>query len=192
MLSHRPLLGAVVVIFVFSLLLACELFTEPDGETSGRALADRINDYREDHDLEPIPLSPALMETAKAHVHDLMVNEPVQGECNLHSWSDKGDWTECCYTDDHANAACMWSKPGEIAGYPGDGYEIAAWASPSINAESALEQWKDSPGHNAVILNKDIWKDNQWRALGAAINREYAVVWFGEEPDAQEDGEPVN
>ena len=29
-------------------------------------------------------------------------------ECNLHSWLVK---SACCYTRDHANSECMWSKP---------------------------------------------------------------------------------
>ena len=29
-------------------------------------------------------------------------------ECNLHSWLVK---SACCYTSDHENAKCMWSKP---------------------------------------------------------------------------------
>lgn len=48
---------------------------------------------------------------------------------------------------------------------------------------AALEGWKHSPGHNAVILNQDIWADHPWGAIGADIHAGYAVLWFGEEPD---------
>ncbi|MDP8223680.1 MAG: CAP domain-containing protein [Candidatus Lernaella stagnicola] len=167
----------------FLILVGCEELFEEEGETSGAALVDLVNDYRADHGLPRIPKSPALMTTAKAHVRDLVDHDPVHGDCNLHSWSEKGDWTKCCYTDDHANAACMHSKPAEIAGYPGEGYEIAASSSAGIDAEGALDQWKGSSGHDAVIRNKDTWADNDWQAIGAAIKDEYAVVWFGEEPD---------
>lgn len=179
----------LIILLAFTFFVGCDdgLLDTGLGDASDQALVDAINDYRTDKGLAAIPKSPALMKTAKAHVKDLSDNNPVHGDCNLHSWSDNGDWSECCYTDDHANADCMWSKPNEIAGYPGDGYEIAAGGGGAIDAESALEQWKGSSGHNAVILNKDIWADNDWLALGAAIDGEFAVAWFGEVADPPEE-----
>jgi Cysteine-rich secretory protein family len=175
--------AAFMFLLIFSVSCLDDLLPEELGETSGAALVERINDYRAEKGLDQIPQSSALMKTAKNHVVDLLEHDPVHGDCNLHSWSGSGDWSACCYTDDHANAECMWNKPGEIAGYSGNGYEIAAWAGDAIDAEGALEQWKGSQGHHDVILNRGTWEDNQWLAIGAAIKGGFAVVWFGEVPD---------
>ena len=97
----------------------------------------------------------------------------------MHSWSKKGKWEVCCYTDDHAKAQCMWNKPRELTRYKGNGYEIAAGMG---NAQDALDGWKHSVHHNNVIINKDIWK-TKWEAIGIGIYGNYAVVWFGHETD---------
>jgi uncharacterized protein YkwD len=77
----------------------------------------------------------------------------------------------------------MWDKPKEIAGYEGAGYEIAFFSSGDFTAKLALESWKKSPGHHNVIINKDIWKEMKWGAIGVGIQGNYAVIWFGVEPD---------
>jgi hypothetical protein len=141
-----------------------------------------VNDYRAENALPPIPASPSLCTVATAHVHDLLDNAPhTQPGCNLHSWSDQGAWSACCYTADHTQAACMWNKPGELTIYPGNGYENAA--SGAGSPAQALDLWKSSQPHNEVILNLGIWADHPWQALGADVYQGYAVLWFGEEPD---------
>lgn len=157
--------------------------TQTDLNESNVSLAKAINDYRIKNGLQAITVSKSLTIVANTHVKDLGDNQPVQGNCNLHSWSGKGTWSECCYTDNHANAECMWSKPRELTSYTSEGYEIAAWSSNSISESLAVEMWKESSGHNNVILNKDIWKDMKWNAMGAAMYKGYAVVWFGTEID---------
>jgi galactitol-specific phosphotransferase system IIB component len=148
-----------------------------------------IMEYREQLSLPPIPISLSLTKVARTHVDDLLQNKPNQGDCNMHSWSSKGNWTPCCYTPDHAQANCMWSKPRELTSYPGNGYEIACGPGNGnsmeilMTAESALNEWKASPGHNDVICNKDIWKEMKWNAIGICVSGSYAVAWFGEEPD---------
>jgi uncharacterized protein YkwD len=85
----------------------------------------------------------------------------------------------------------MWLAPKRLGtGYPGYGYENA-FGSYGVNAspQSAFNAWKNSPGHNAVILNQGIWSDHQWKALGVSIYRGFAVLWFGEESDPT--GKPV-
>lgn len=144
-------------------------------------LAEAVNAYRESRGLDPIPISSDLTRVAQAHVDDLEANAPVTGACNLHSWSSGGDWSGCCYTDDHARSACMWDKPRELTGYDGNGYEIAATSSGKECASGALQQWRSSPGHHDVILNRGPWADLRWRAMGAAVLGGYAVAWFGEE-----------
>jgi uncharacterized protein YkwD len=150
-----------------------------DAKADATALADLINDYRVSIKLPRVPISPAMMKVAQAHAHDLDVNRPVKEGCNMHSWSDKGSWSSCCYDSSKEAARCMWKKPKEIAGYKGFGYEIAANAS-GMTPEQALSLWQNSPAHHAVMINKDQWK-KPWRALGVAVEGDYAVAWFGEE-----------
>ncbi len=149
------------------------------------SLSATINQYRIEQGLPPIPVSAALSKVARAHVLDLEQHH-FSGECNLHSWSNQGDWSACCYTDDHARAQCMWDKPREISGglFTGNGFEIAAQYSGVMTTTGALAQWQDSPGHHNVILNKDVWKDLKWQSIGAAVSAHHAVVWFSPESDA--------
>lgn len=152
-------------------------------------LADLLNDYRVQNGLEPVPVTRSLTMVAQWHVWDLSVNHPQGGQCNLHSWSDWGDlWTPVCYTEDHANASGVWVKPREITDYvyTGAGFEIAY--AGSDNPQSALNLWKQSPGHNEIILNEGSWASdtyNPWPAMGVGMLDGYAVVWFGNETDPQ-------
>ena len=154
-------------------------------------LAAGLNAYRVQQGLPPLARSPLLDQVARAHVADLADHRPDTGTdtrgqpCNLHSWSAKGPWEPVCYTADHAYAALMWSKPGEITkgGYPGKGYEIAYWSSQPATAEDALASWESSPGHQALMAEKGQWADPPWRAFGVGVDNGYAVIWFGQEPD---------
>lgn len=146
-------------------------------------LYELIMQYRKTKNLPIIPLSASLSLVAQTHCKDMMENPP-QPPCNMHSWSDKGQWTACCYTPDHKNAAAMWSKPSELTNYQGDGYEISFGSSGNANAKEALQGWKNSKGHNAVIINTGIWK-SKWNAIGIGIVGNYAVVWFGKELDKE-------
>ena len=143
-----------------------------------------IMEYRASKGLPEIALSKSLTFVAQTHVKDLENNHPDIGNCNMHSWSNKGDWTPCCYTSDHARAQCMWGKPSELTSYKGNGYEIAYGSSGLlVTALGALNGWKKSHGHNQVIINQGIWHDNNWKAIGIGIYKGFAVVWFGEERD---------
>jgi hypothetical protein len=168
--------------FIFILLLTCIGAQSQHMTTEEQALFDLIMKYRKSKSLPPIPFSPALTIVAQTHAKDLTENNPDQGRCNLHSWSNKGIWSPCCYTGDHAKAQCMWDKPRELTSYRGNGYEISAWSSDDITAAEALEMWKGSPGHHACVINSGIWKES-WQAIGIGIYQGYALVWFGNEPD---------
>jgi hypothetical protein len=138
--------------------------------------------YRAEKGLPTIPVSPSLTYVAQTHVRDLEDNKPDIGNCNIHSWSNRGKWTACCYTGDHAQAQCMWNKSGELTSYKGNGYEIATGAQGyPMTAEKALSGWKSSSGHNAVIVEEGVW--GNWNAIGVGLYRGYSVVWFGHEPD---------
>ena len=141
-----------------------------------------INTYRIKKKLPAVPKSTKLTFVATTHAKDLMTNPP-SGVCNMHSWSSKGSWEACCYTADHKNPECMWSKPKELAQYQAHGFEIAHWTSDGVDAVKAVEGWKSSSGHNQVMVNLGIWKDIEWKAMGVGVNGNFAVVWFGQMED---------
>ncbi|MDZ4715321.1 MAG: CAP domain-containing protein [Cytophagales bacterium] len=149
-----------------------------------------IMQYRKTKKLKGIPFSSKLTQVAQAHVRDLVKNFDYEnrGDCNPHSWSSDGLWAPCCYTSDHKQAACMWNKPSEIAGYESEGYEIAYYSSGEANADEGLEGWKRSPGHNPLLINTGTWAKIEWRAIGIGIYSHYAVVWFGVLPDPSQPG----
>ncbi|EGO65002.1 CAP domain-containing protein [Acetonema longum] len=155
-------------------------------------LARLINQYRRDNGLGAIPVSRTLTRVARLHVRDLDQYQPQNATDsrglpgNLHSWSDKGNWTSVIYTADHQYAAAMWNKPREISNqiYLGNGFEIAfGTQGHQATPESALAAWLDSPGHKAVIMESGDWQDKHWPAMGVAVYGGYAVVWFGDTED---------
>lgn len=150
-----------------------------------------VNAYRNANGLPSVAISKSLTHVAQAHVIDLHENEPDSGTdsrglaCNMHSWSNQGDWSPVCYTADHEYASGMWNKPREITKnvYTGDGYEIAYASSGTATAAGALSGWQSSSGHNAVIVERNGW--GPWQAMGVAVYEHHAVVWFGKEVDPQ-------
>lgn len=147
-----------------------------------------IMKYRKSNGLKPIPLSAKLTQVAQVHARDLAAhyNFDQSNSCNPHSWSDQGNWTACCYTNDHKQAKCMWDKPREISGYTGNGFEIAYYSSSGANAQEGIDGWKLSPGHNPLLINSGMWSTVTWKAIGIGIYKEYGLVWFGEEADDQQ------
>jgi copper amine oxidase domain protein len=145
-----------------------------------------INAYRESLGLPKLSFSKSLTEVARAHVRDSNTYTPenqvdsrgIQG--NLHSWSANGSWTPVVYTSDHHYMYDMWSKPREITNYTGNGYEISA-SGRRISPETALDLWKDSPGHNQVMATTGMWSD--LKTMGVSIDGHYAHVWFGSDAD---------
>jgi uncharacterized protein YkwD len=146
-----------------------------------------IMEYRKSKKLPPIPLSAKLTLVAQTHARDLSEHYEFspKNKCNPHSWSKKGNWTSCCYTNDHKVASCMWTKPEEIAGYSGNGFEIAYYSSLGANAKEGIDGWKISPGHNPLLINSGTWSKIKWNAIGLGIYKEYGLVWFGEVEDDQ-------
>jgi len=147
-------------------------------------LAEKINQYRTEQGLPAIPISNTMTAVAQSHVNDLE-NTPLIEGCTLHSWSDKGNWSHCCYTADHAQVQCALDKPREISHnhYLSDGYEIVAQNDNFMTADQALQQWKESEAHNTAILNQNKWTNHHWQAMGIAISAHHAAVWFGEDVD---------
>jgi len=153
-----------------------------------REIYNLINRYRKEKGLDSVPLSRSLTYVAQVHVRDLAENHPHSRRCNLHSWSDKGIWTPCCYTKDKKKAECMWNKPKELSNYESAGFEIAFWTNnPFLNPQKyaalAVKEWKKSNAHNQVIINLTPWDRFTWMAMGVGVYSGYAVVWFGELDD---------
>ncbi len=187
---RKRFLKVALVLFtatLIPLLFSCE--PEPEIEDDRVTLTaeemelyNLLMTYRAELGLAEIPLSASLTIVAQTHVEDLQENNLIVGDCNAHSWSEFGDWAPCCYTADHAQAACMWDKPRELTVYPGNGFEIAAHSGGAISPLIALNSWKNSPGHDAVIKNEVPWK-KEWKAIGIGLKGKYAAVWFGNEVD---------
>jgi uncharacterized protein YkwD len=186
------------LVFIVSTNFYMRTAPRPEAKLSAEELKlyDLIMAYRKANKLPAIPLSVSLTYVAQQHCKDLFTNKPdLKKDCNAHSWSDKGAWKSCCYTPDHKQAECMWSKPAELTNYKSNGFEIACGSSQAVykdfvmTAPYALDSWKASVHHNHVILNKDIWKAIKWNAIGIGIYKGFATVWFGEIVDA--DGEPA-
>lgn len=166
-----------------------------------RELARLINEYRKTKGLPTIQLSKSLSYVAEIHTIDFLENPPSVGECTMHSWSDKGNWSSCCYTNPipgPGDAECMLNKPQELTNYQGLGREISIGADITFDAvvlrqplrqenigapQGALNGWKASPKHNEVIVNSGPWNDVTWKAMGVSIYKTNSNVWFGEEID---------
>ncbi len=155
------------------------------------ALYHDIIDHRAGLGLPALPLSRALTITAGRHVADTRENIwadrlSLPAGANLHSWSDAP------YFADGRSPEVMWEAPQRLGtGYRSAGYEITA--AGYVNAAAALEGWKVSPPHRAILDNSGTWADNTFAAIGVGLSTApgagpYAGriynVWFGETADA--------
>jgi uncharacterized protein YkwD len=181
----------ILLVVILLLFQASERITFIAPETATcltseeKKLYDLMMAYRKSKGLDNISLSAKLTQVAQAHARDLAENYEfdVKNKCNPHTWSKKGNWSSCCYTNDHKEAKCMWDKPSEIAGYLSPGYEIAYYSSAGASAKEGLDGWKKSPSHNPLIINSGMWNKVTWNGIGIGIYKEYGVVWFGELED---------
>lgn len=156
-----------------------------------KKLLELINAYRKKNRLPAVEVSASLSYVAQVHAKDLAENKPDKDPCNMHSWSDKGAWSSCCYTPDHKEAKCMWTKPSELTEYKSNGYEICTMTSGAkLEPQEALNSWKQSKLHNQVILSQGMWKKYPFKAIGIGMYKNYATVWFGTEQDPA--GKPGN
>ncbi|MCW8088449.1 hypothetical protein [Sabulicella glaciei] len=147
--------------------------------------------YRAANGLPGVPLSRALTTTAGRHALDTVENQGefvvgAPGEYKAHGWSDA--------PYDGRNAATypsMWEAPQRLGtGYdvPGSadyGYEISigylGTNTPPMTPSVALQGWQSSPGHDDVILSRNVWSrpDLEWKAIGVGIYEGVSHVWFG-------------
>jgi hypothetical protein len=176
MLKRTKIIITLLLMSITSSLLYGQKLNDEE-----RKLYNIIMSHRKARGLPQIPLSKSLTYVAQTHARDVSMNRPVHGECNGHSWSDKGKWTPCCYTADHAQANCMWLKPSELTGYTGYGFEIGIITVPgyTLGAEMMFAGWQTSPQHYALIVNNAPWENSHWKAIGIGIYKEFGCVWFG-------------
>lgn len=175
---------------------------EPAGCLSGeeQQLLELVNQYRQENGKAPIAYSQTLTLVGQSHIENFRYAQQVSGDlqadpnCNLHSWYPvpAQSYTTCCYTADHAEAACMWDKPGEISGnaYGATGFEVAA--SGYVDVQAALDGWKQSFGHNDVILSQGFWESYAWNAMGVGVDQAegWYFLWFAAQPDPAGAPEP--
>lgn len=143
-------------------------------------LFNMINDMRRQNKLPSIPLSPDLCKVAQTHIADLIKWKPQEKGCSLHSWSGSGKWTSCCNTKEVFGIQCMKSKPREITGYPGDGYELIYWGEDNATPAEAAALWKQVSASSDMILSQAKWSGYQWKAIGVGIKSGYAILWLGD------------
>lgn len=77
----------------------------------------------------------------------------------------------------------MKSKPREITGYPGDGYELIYWGEDNATPAGAAELWNQVEASSDMILSRAKWSGYQWKALGVGLKDGYAVLWLGDAED---------
>ncbi|MBP7240669.1 M10 family metallopeptidase C-terminal domain-containing protein [Amaricoccus sp.] len=166
--------------------------TSQDGLTLQElSLYHAIMDYRTSLGLAAIPLSRGLTTTAGRHVVDTRENIWAEGVTlpagtSLHSWSD------AYYYADNRDPSVMWDAPQRVnSGYASAGYEISAAGFETT--EAALEGWKGSASHNAILTQTGIWAGIDLNAIGIGVDTSEGAgiyrgrvfhVWFGETIDA--------
>ncbi len=148
-------------------------------------LSQLINQFRVQNKLPEIPLSKSLCFVAKTHVYDLQTNHPDTSICNTASWSNKGNWTPCCYNKYVVNNDWMWDKPKELTSYKYRGYEISYFEEGIVNEDSLFYLWKGTREVLEMLLNKGFHADKKWLAMGVGISDNYASVWLGQRTDIQ-------
>jgi hypothetical protein len=187
---HRNLLILLIVLF-------SGMISQAFGFSSGSAVSgtdslsvqttqdeiilfNMINDLRVKAKLPAIPLSDDLCRVAHLHIDDLIISRPQDKGCSLQSWSDRGNWTPCCSSKDLSGMQCMKSKPREITGYPGNGYELIYWGEDKATPADAAELWEQVNASADMILSRGKWKTFLWKAMGVGIKDGYAVLWLGD------------
>ena len=131
-----------------------------------------INEYRAKNKLSPLVLSDALSVVANRHLLDLNINVKYL----THGWSN------CPYDIKNERTwNCVLDAPKTLGvRYDGNGYENLYRHSSSVATPPlALEAWKKSEMHNALILNLSIFKDLKWDGIGIAMSSNYAAIWVG-------------
>lgn len=149
-------------------------------------LFNMINQQRQQKGLPKLELSKSLSYVAYLHVRDLYINRPdsVKG-CNMHSWSNKGQWTAFCFPKEQSKKRSVWDKPKELTSYPTSAYEIVYYSADKTGPDEIIELWKGVAPSAALLFNTGKYMKNNWRAVGVAIYKGYASLWLGEGKDPE-------
>lgn len=148
-------------------------------------LFNKINEIRADYDKNEIQLSKSLSYVASVHIVDLETNHPDTSICTSSSWSDKGNWTPCCYNSYVHDPDCMWEKPKELTNYQYRGYELITFFEEEFTIDSIINLWTDSRDVLDMILTRGRYEKKKWLCGGLSIGNNYVSVWFGQRRDSQ-------
>ncbi|KAH8707395.1 putative acetylxylan esterase A [Beauveria bassiana] len=141
-----------------------------------------------------IARSPTLDKVARTHIDNPYFE--TGSTCNPHSWTATADkeakWKSCCFNIGQANTwPCMWDKPREISGgqFQGNGYEVYHGGNPNVytapmTAKGCLNAFKNSTGHNPVLINNGTWSTMKWESVGCGMGKGQCAIWFSPEKDS--------
>ena len=150
-------------------------------------LVDAINKFRSEKGQGELQLSLSLSFVAHTHLNDIRLNSKDEHGCNLNSWSDKGKWIPCCFDGSQKSLDLMTSKPSEIIGFRGKGYEIVIVAKKGISTNNMTSLWLNSKATQDFILNKGQWSNRNWQCIGVSIYKGFASIWASDMPDRMSD-----
>ena len=183
MAHKKPILNFVsFLILVFNVPLtvhAQEICVSNDENR----LAGLINSLRKQSRLPEITFSSSLTLVAKLHVNDLQTNRPDTSICSTASWSNKGNWTPCCFTALAPQFECIWNKPKELTNYPFRGYEITHYEEGIVEVDSLFSLWSKTPAVLDMLLGRNAHSDKRWTVMGLAVGENYVSLWLGQRPD---------
>jgi len=136
-----------------------------------------------ENDHKALSLSKSLSYVAFVHLDDLIKNHPDTSICNLSSWSDKGDWTACCYNKYVPKQDCMWDKPKELSPFKYRGYELALFIEEGANPDTIMQVLMSSNKAIDMLLTKGTYSKKKWVSIGISIKQNYASIWFAQRDD---------
>lgn len=146
-------------------------------------LSEAINKFRAKKGLGELQLSPSLSYVAKTHLNDIRLHSKDQHGCNLNSWSDKGKWTSCCFNSKQKDLELMTTKPEEITGFRGKGYEIVIMAKKGVSTKNLTDLWLSATTTEEFLLNAGQGSNRNWQSMGVSIYHGFASIWLSEMPD---------
>jgi len=146
-------------------------------------LFNALNEFLIDNERKPLNLSKSLSYVAFLHAGDLIKNHPDTSICNLSSWSDKGDWTSCCYNKYVPNQDCMWDKPKELTPFKYRGYELALYLEEGASPDTVMQILMSSNKAIDMLLAKGAYSKKKWISIGISLQENYASIWFAQRDD---------
>lgn len=176
----------IIVFFVWEGLSAQTTNKIPDDfciSADDNKLLESINQFLVENGKKDLDYSISLSYVAKLHVNDLLQNHPDTSVCNLSSWSNKGEWTDCCYQKYVPNQDCMWEKPKELTSFKYRGYEMAFYFEEDFNSDTVMQLLLSSNAAIDMLLTKGDYSKKNWVCMGVALNNKYASIWFAQRAD---------